>query len=134
MGKEQPNSEILLTGILEGERFHRLDPMIHPEAVPPERAQRVREGAAESVKNLGNVINIFRELVGETREDFASACGVSVQFIHLIEAGLADPQYDEVCAMAHHMGLSAFELMRVIDPGYLGDNETDASAPEAHPE
>jgi len=133
MGKEQPNSEIRLAGILEEEKFHRLDPIIHPEAVPPERAQRVREGAAESIKNLGSVINIFRNLVDETRENFASACGVSVQFIQLIEAGLADPQYDEVCAMARHMGLSAFELMRVIDPGYLGENENDASALEAHP-
>ncbi len=128
MGKNQPedNSEI------EGERFHRFDPIINLETVSPERARRVREGAAECIKELGSVITIFRNLVGETREDFASACGVSVPFIYLIEAGLADPQYDEVCAMAHHMGLSAFELMRVIDPNYLGDNENDAGAPEAH--
>lgn len=132
MNKKSPESrsEIRIVGIYDGKRFHRLDPMTNPEAASKERVQRVRAGVAQCSKNLGTLVQAFRAMAGETRDDFASACGVTVPFVYLLESGLAEPQIDEFSAIAHHMGLSTSTLLYLIDPRYLGRKATGSAEPE----
>ena len=61
---------------------------------------------------LSRYVITKRRMLGETQEDFAENCGLSVELISLIERGQANPRMDTLAKIAAYLNVSISELLQ----------------------
>ncbi len=61
---------------------------------------------------LSRYVITKRRMLGETQEDFAENCGLSVELISLIERGQANPRMDTLAKIAAYLNVSISEMLQ----------------------
>ena len=61
---------------------------------------------------LSRYVITKRRMLGETQEDFAENCGLSVELISLIERGQANPRMDMLAKIAAYLNVSISEMLQ----------------------
>ena len=66
----------------------------------------------ETADALSRFVIAKRRMLGETQEDFAENCGLSVDLISLIERGQANPRMDTLEKIAAYLNVSISEMLK----------------------
>ena len=61
---------------------------------------------------LSRYVITKRRMLGETQEDFAENCGLSVELISLIERGQANTRMDTLAKIAAYLNVSISEMLQ----------------------
>ena len=61
---------------------------------------------------LSRYVITKRRMLGETQEEFAENCGLSVELISLIERGQANPRMDTLAKIAAYLNVSISEMLQ----------------------